>query len=87
MEKYIDKNGIPIQVPEFEPSVTFNTTDCVVTDYNWGKFYEMDREKQIDTLGFILQSLKELPETLQMHKRSEESPRLTRRVGLKSGNE
>ena len=70
IEKYIGKDGIPVQVPEFDNPVTFDSKNHTITDYNWNEFYKMDREKQIDTLEFILQSLKELPGTLEMHKKS-----------------
>jgi len=84
MKKYIDKDGIPIHVPKFEPAVTFDTKNHVIIDYDWEGLYKLSREKQIDRLEFILRSLKELPETLQMAKRS--SP-LQRDAGLKSGKQ
>ena len=65
MEEYTGKDGIPVQVPEFDNPVTFDSRNHIITDYNWKEFYKMDREKQIDALEFILQTLKELPETLR----------------------
>lgn len=82
IEEYTGKDGIPIQTPKFDNPVTLDSKNHIITDYNWGEFYKMDREEQIDTLEFILQSLKELPTTLRMHERSKENPHLTRNAGM-----
>ena len=72
-EVYIDENGIPIHVPSLGLTVTFDSKALVITDYDWNKFLKMDREKQIDVLGFLLEGLKELPKNLEMAKTA--SPR------------
>lgn len=82
MKKYIGEDGVPVHVAEFGAAVTFDCKNHVIADYDWEKFLEMDREKQIDTLEFLLGSLRALPGTLQMAKKS--SP-LQRDAGLKSG--
>ena len=69
MEEYMSKNGIPIQAPEYGIPVTFDSRALVITDYDWGGFLKLDREKQIEALEFLLDCLIELPKNIEIAKK------------------
>ena len=71
MKKYI--GGIPIQEPEYGLAVTYDSKSLVISNYDWGEFLKMDREKQIEALEFLLKGLKELPKSLEMARRNSPS--------------
>lgn len=67
----MNKDNIPTIEPTWGTAIEFNKENCITKiDLDWNDFYKMNREKQIDELGFILQSLKEIPGTRKMARKT-----------------